>query len=267
MKAYNPFVLPFTITPEQQKFIIQSAIDANMLIDYEIEVPGRENLVRKEANKKMIWEPHRFITQETKQSAIFGSKPTIDGDVLYDHCLNRFNRDIKWTWRNTPASQLIQQILSPLEGIVEFTRIFTLVRKPGESAPTHTDVAYGHSYKEGYVTYPEFTGNLQDHHDNNYAAIRIPLTEMAGNNGLPYLYMNEKPYYYNAGTNLYVIDEVRHAHGADPVDFHRGVVFVDGFVDFDKLEALKSGELQLVSERPINDWDGNMSSNFDIVFN
>ena len=209
----------------------------------------------------MVWEPYRVISNDTLKYGLLSN-----GEVV-DHCINRFNTKLTWEWKNTPSAQLVKQLLSPLEDVIKFTRVFALIRKPGEAAPTHTDIAYKHSYDIGYATKANLTGNSIEHHTNNYAAIRIPLTELSGNNGMPYLYMNNKPYYYDAGNNFFVLDEVRNAHGADPVDFHRGVIFVDGFVDFEKLEELKIGDLKLTSERSTHDWTGDMSTNFDIVFN
>jgi len=259
MDQYTPFLLPITISYEQQLEIIESAKNHEPK-KFTIQLENGDELVRDRANDKVITEPHRFITEDTQHLAV----PLISAHK--DHCINRFNKNIKWEWRRKKTSQMIKNLLEPLSGIIQFTRVFTLVRRPGEPAITHADVAYDHSYSTGWTSKPELHGNNPEHHHNNYAAIRIPLSEKDGDNGLPYLYIDDQPYYYNAGKNLFVIDEIRNPHGADPIDFYRGVVFVDGFVDFEKLQALKSGEIAM-TPREIHDWDGDMSRNFDIVFN
>jgi hypothetical protein len=258
MNSYNPFTLPFTITFEEQLQLINSAKNIDP-VNFKIEMEDGSTLSRNKANTKVITESYRKITNDSTE---YGLPATAKHK---DFCLNRFNTNIKWEWKNNESARLVKKLLAPLEDVIQLTRVFALIRKPGEPALTHTDVAYNHSYPYGWESKPHLHGDSVEHHKNNYAAIRIPLTEQDGNNGLPYLYLNDQPYYYDAGKNFFVLDEIRNPHGADPVDFYRGVVFVDGFVNFEKLEKLKSDEL-VMTERAVHDWDGDMSKNFDIVF-
>jgi hypothetical protein len=221
---YDPFLLPFSITFEQQQQLVESAKAGNHYITGQpVSYYNGEEFVDTPLTKRktLLIESHRSHTPNGKSE--------------YD---NRLNLEVNWQWRDTPAAQLVKQLLEPLSDVIQPTRVITILVSPGSFLPCHVDSATDHTYKHVKNYLPE--GDRTEHHSNQYAAIKIPVTERDGDNGLPYIEVRNKMCYYDVGKSYFVIDEMHHPHGADPVDFYRGVLFIDGIVDFDKLRTLKS---------------------------
>ncbi len=163
--------------------------------------------------------------------------------------LLRLNPQFDWYWVEHPLVETIKSIIKPLEPAIErLNRITTIVQIPGREVPAHRDLIVGDSYKEmrsenetffgekelqykgdpWFAALVNFTTDKELHKKQDYYGLRIPLSDREGDNGRPFI--QEKTglkHYYNVGNKLFLLDEASAAHGADAVDFYRGVVIVD----------------------------------------
>jgi len=123
---------------------------------------------------------------------------------------------------------------------VKFNRVLILVQKPGSAIPLHTDKVVKNNYgKEHFAPGPASELHMADnnvHWDyNRYLTLKWPLTDTPGNNGTPTISIDGNEFHYNSGNNLFAINEVDIMHGAGAVSHRRGVIFLDGQLDYKAL--------------------------------
>lgn len=162
----------------------------------------------------------------------------------------RLDDTLQWRWLDDDAGRRIDAILAPLAACFQvITRVNINLQVPGQLLPAHRDLVAGLEYdglesplhwKPGphrvrYVGEPwlEHVRPLanRDHRATGYYAVKIPLSERAGDPGLPFIIHNREKYYYTTDDRVFFLNEYEMYHGADPVDFWRGVVFVAGVLD------------------------------------
>jgi hypothetical protein len=171
--------------------------------------------------------------------------------------LARGMSELNWVWGDNAGVDNVRSLLSKLNGfLVNITRIAIIIQKPGYEVPTHRDLIVGSNYSNLKDSYSTFLGSQEliyfgedwfhklleipkntYHSDQNYFGLRIPISEKPGENGRPYV-INEdgKKEYYDFGNNLFLLNEAHYGHGADPVDFYRGVIIVDGKLNLEHLD-------------------------------
>jgi hypothetical protein len=180
---------------------------------------------------------------------------------------SRLNTSVNWGWVDNSASVKIKQILEPIVFYFSrLTRISLVVQIPGQNLPAHRDLVVGSEYAKmcseeltlsgakqlkfkGPKWYQQLNmTNLRDlHRDQLYLTLKVPISEDIGSCGRPFVIFNGKKIYYSSDNQFFFINEVDLKHGADAVDFYRGVVFVDGFIDMRKFHKLPKNPIRIIS--------------------
>lgn len=155
---------------------------------------------------------------------------------------SRLDPDLTWEWIDTPITPIVKKYVDQIQHLYKrFHRVLILVQKPGSKIPLHTDKVVKNVYNNiefapGPATDLTISNNNLHWEENRYLTLKWPLTELANNNGDPVVEIDNVLYSYNAGSNLFAINEVDIMHGANAVDHRRGVIFLDGILDYEKLK-------------------------------
>ena len=172
------------------------------------------------------------------------------------HC--RLDDTLQWRWLDEEAGRRVAAILTPLAACFQvITRVNINLQVPGQTLPAHRDLVAGNVY-DGLESeahwWPgphrvRYTGEPwlekvrplanRDHRAAGYYAVKIPLSERPGDPGLPYIKDSRGKHYYATDDRVFFLNEYEMYHGADPVDFWRGVVFVAGVLDPAGVQALE----------------------------
>lgn len=170
--------------------------------------------------------------------------------------------EIRWEWIDNEATAMVRELVKPVERLfTKLTRVKIFLQVPGLRTPMHKDLVAGNFYKvKGPYTYLRghtFVKHLGDealnkldpapdtamHRKQGYFALKIPLTEIAGDYGKQVI-ITKKPYFYFHGGNYYFLNEACW-HGAEASPFYRGVIFVDGLMDMEAVRAIDPLHLSL----------------------
>lgn len=169
----------------------------------------------------------------------------------------RLKEDVEWQWLNNKLASLVQQALSPAQKLfLRVTRVTVLLQIPGQAIPAHRDLIPGNTYEQMQSNDFTFLGDktlpylgeswLQDlalsfstnsHEKNHFLNFKFPLS-MQESNGDAYIIWNNKKLIYDPQGHGFLLNEAYMEHGADIVDFYRGVIFVDGFIDTNYLSQM-----------------------------
>jgi hypothetical protein len=169
----------------------------------------------------------------------------------------RLDDTLQWKWLDEEAGQRIAAILAPIASCFQLiTRVSINLQIPGENLPMHRDLVAGNEYDglesathwrpgphrlrymgDAWLEHVRPLAN-REHRANGYYAVRIPLSERADDPGLPYIVHDDIKYHYSTNGRVLFLNEYDVYHGADPVEFWRGVVFVAGILDPARLQAL-----------------------------
>jgi len=154
----------------------------------------------------------------------------------------RLDSTVEWEWLDTPVTPTVKKLIDQISHLyISVHRIFLLAQKINRTIPLHTDKVSKTKYKEGLYQ-PNFSDRLDIkstnyHWDyNRYMALKWPITEIKGNNGTPTIQIDGKKYIYDVKNNLFAINEVEILHGADRVSHRRGVLFIDGLINWDAIK-------------------------------
>jgi hypothetical protein len=244
----NPilFTLPYAISAEDQQAIIDYAYThANSW-----------------SGQVQVWDDDR---DQYDQTDYFGrvqitrlTQDSIDR-IAHDGNLNsnwinwaaRLDPTLDWEWIDTPITPVLKKYVDQIRHLyVRFNRVLILVQKPGSAIPMHTDKVVKNRYvDEKFAPGPAEDLFLKENNlhweSNRYLTLKWPLTEIPGDNGAPKININGHEYRYDVGNELFAINEVDITHGADAVAHRRGVIFLDGLLDYEALkkETWKSVKL------------------------
>ncbi len=175
-----------------------------------------------------IWRAFRFRELDRTQVEPGYFSQFKRGDADY---WSRHRVDLPWVWRETPVTEILMGYAKALEPYMKaLTRVQAVVLKPGKELFAHRDLVAGSKYRnEIYSPYENIRFEPHDFHKNNrYRCLKMPLTELEGDNGRPFIKIGETEVGYDVGRNLFLIDEVRVQHGARSSAHHRGAIFFDG---------------------------------------
>lgn len=161
--------------------------------------------------------------------------------------------------RCNKSSMIIQELLSQIP-LYKVTRVLVLLQEPNIKLGEHRDLVPGHLYDnmedKTSVLYGDKTlryegtyhkafqslgleiKDTEVHAAQSYMSLKIPLSVMPGNPGLPFILNDGVKTHFNTHDKLYLLNEYECEHGADAVDFWRGVIFVDGFFNLDVLNQM-----------------------------
>jgi len=144
--------------------------------------------------------------------------------------LYRMHPHIQWEWIENPVTEIIQKIMDPIDHLFQkLTRLILLVQTLDGSISSHTDTPGGlNSNTDAYMI------SLQKDMNHNMA-LKWPITATSGNNGLPFLEIDGKKYGYDVENNLFAINEHDIMHGANKSGIRRGVLFLDGILNYENL--------------------------------
>jgi hypothetical protein len=172
--------------------------------------------------------------------------------------LVRAHLDYEWRWSNCSQSDKIAHLLNEQLGdlLLRITRVAIIVQVPGLEVPAHRDLIVGGNYQrmrsnistylgeeelryfgdEWYKNKHDIEENLY-HEEQGFFGLRLPLSENINDNGRPFIQdYNGNKTYYGCGHHAFLLNEADVLHGADPVDFYRGVIIVDGKIDINNIE-------------------------------
>lgn len=164
----------------------------------------------------------------------------VDGYSDTEAYNNRLNVDFPWSYQDTPITGLVQELLTPVSNFFTPTRIKIFVQKPHEALIEHCDkLEYRNNllFRNFLKTDQFHDFFVEPHHEKQAClALKIPLSEKAGDNGKSYIRHQGSKYYIRPGNHYYLFNESRLRHGADPCAHFRGVMFIDGRIDLVELE-------------------------------
>lgn len=151
--------------------------------------------------------------------------------------LFRMDPTKEWRWKDDELSQSVKTLVEPfIHHYSRLTRVELLIQKPGESVYCHKDRITGQVY-DNCAAIGEYAADWHAHgkqcnadplihQQQHYLGGRLSL----GKEGRSYILdMDDKPKksYYIINNEFFFLNEDV-LHGADSVDFWRGVVFFDG---------------------------------------
>jgi hypothetical protein len=154
----------------------------------------------------------------------------------------RLDSTVQWEWLDTPVTPIVKKLVDRIDHLyINLHRVLLLVQKPRRMIPLHVDKVIKTKYQEDLYQ-PFSSKNLSiestNHHweYNRYMALKWPLTEIEGDNGKPVIEIDGKKYIYDVKNSLFAINEIEMLHGADEVPHCRGVIFIDGLINWDALK-------------------------------
>lgn len=235
----NPilFKLPYTVPYQDQKAILEYAYENANSWSGQVQVWDND----RDTYDQTDYFGRVQITRLTDQSI----KKLSTQSGYNSNWLNwagRMHPDLEWEWIDTPITSLVKSLVDQISHLyLKFNRVLILVQKPGSEIPFHTDKAVRNSYSEekfipGPTANLNFTDNDIHWNYNRYLALKFPLTEIPGNNGKPKIKIDNNEFNYDVENNLFAINEVNIMHGADAVEHRRGVIFLDGILDYEALQ-------------------------------
>jgi len=166
----------------------------------------------------------------------------------------RLESELEWEWIDTPITETIKKYVDQISHLYKkFNRVLILVQKQEREIPLHTDKVSKNQYSDGYFS-PGPISDLYlkeaDQHwsSNKYLTLKFPLTEIQLNNGNPIIEIDGIIYRYDVQNHLFAINEVDIKHGARKCPHRRGVLFLDGLLDYEMLKKESWLDVKLQNE-------------------
>lgn len=150
---------------------------------------------------------------------------------------------VEWEWRDTPITEDVRREVAKIEHLFHrITRVIILLVNPGVTLKMHRDPVPANDYGSGpYFMAPEVQDKTPNryHYANRFLSIKTVISTRPGTNGFPVLRLGDQEYSYDTGNSWFALNEIEMIHGARPVDFARGVLWVDGYINLDEYDALE----------------------------
>lgn len=227
------FGLPYIIRYEDQRAIIEYAYQHASSWSGQVQVWDNDNATYDQTD----YFGRVQITKLTDESY---HRVSNSSGLTYDwmNWACRLDSDLEWEWIDTPITPILKKYIDQIKHLyIKFNRVLILVQKTGSAIPLHNDKVVKNSYhNEKFVPGPavDLPLAVSNHHwqYNKYLTLKFPITELPGNNGKPIVSIDGEIKHYDAGANLFAINEVDIMHGAQAVNHRRGVIFLDGLLDY-----------------------------------
>lgn len=181
--------------------------------------------------------------------------------------VNRFNEFLNREWTDLEITQeFYDKIFLKIKHLFKFvSRIIILRLEPGYPIPFHKETSYLGNYTDldsrlsRYISNkalitPETEPLLNDrfsyrvdreHHKTQRGyGLRLPLTTVQGDNGNTLLKIGEDIVKYDTKDMLFALNEVDIFHGAAKTEFQRGVIYIDGILDMNAVDAESKAFIQ-----------------------
>lgn len=229
------FTLPYEIAPDDQRRIL----------DYAYAHAGSwSGQVQVWNNQLNQHEPTDYFGRVQITRLTESSRQCLGADYHSDwsNWAGRLDPSLEWEWIDTPITDLVRSYVEQIQHLYQrFHRVLILVQKVGSNIPLHTDkvvknVYQDHVFQPGPAAELPISENNMHWQQNRYLAIKWPLTELVNNNGEPLIEIAGTVYRYDVGRRCFAINEVDVRHGANAVSHRRGVIFLDGILDYERLQ-------------------------------
>lgn len=172
----------------------------------------------------------------------------------------RLREEFEWYWTDHPSSAIVQRLIAPLSKCIQkVTRVVVTLQIPGVGIKAHRDLACGNAYLQmsephstrigsknltykGDSWFPSVDKILlsRQHEKQGYLSLKIPITERLNLCGKPFIVHGGKKNYYSSERSLFFLNEVEALHGADAVDYYRGLILINGLFDYDAILKLQT---------------------------
>lgn len=212
--------LPYTISAEDQQALIDyTYANAN----WDRRAPSLFNIVETD--------PLCFGRVQMRRPSADSVHLIPDYNELTEHQLAyryRLHPGVNWEWISNPVTPIVQRLMAPIEHLYQkISRIILLVQATTAGIAPHID-SFGNPYLDKEII------AIQKNVNHNMV-LKWPLTEIPGDNGRPFLYINETHYGYDVQNNLFAVNEIDIMHGAFQSGVRRGVIFLDGILNYENL--------------------------------
>lgn len=193
----------------------------------------------------------KYDVRSLDRDSIVGSYATekAPGDFFY-----RLDPRAAWYWEDNGVALLVKPMIAEVGHLfTKVTRIKVFIQKPDMEIASHRDLMPGNNYRSIGGKYKPTVGvfngtfvghpNLHvepntRHRDQKYLNLKIPLSADPGNPGKPFIIDKDGQKEYLVSDDcFYFLNEYEIFHGCDAVNFYRGVIFVDGMLNMEALEA------------------------------
>lgn len=177
----------------------------------------------------------RFNLRRPTTASLALNNIDTSGPDTYINRMNRFSPNLEWEWIDTPITDLVKAVINPvIDCYSHLTRMVVLIQNINSPFPYHRDEDKIDAYVMDNGTKRYIQKDI-----NRNMGLRVPLTEKENDNGLPVIFIDGEKYFYQVSRNLFALNETETVHGADPVNHYRGVIFLDGTLDYDKFSRLE----------------------------
>jgi hypothetical protein len=164
----------------------------------------------------------------------------------------RLDPQTEWYWEDNEVVPVVRPLIESVEHLyTKLTRVRVFIQLPFSNIITHRDLVSGNDYKfianayspepgtycGTFLGHPELTVEPNTRHrDQKYLNLKIPLTTKVGDSGKAFIIGEGSKQYLVANDRFYFLNEYEIFHGCDPVEYHRGIIFVDGILNMEALE-------------------------------
>lgn len=192
----------------------------------------------------------RIQVRKLSQQSIDTISHTQGLNVNWLNWAARLDPKSEWEWVDTPITTIVKKYTDQISHLYKkFNRVLILVQNIGEEIPLHTDKVSKNSYNNEIFS----PGPVRDlhlsvndfHQKNRYLALKWSISEKENDKGMPIIRHKENTYQYDPKDNLFAINEVDMEHGAKKVFHKRGVIFLDGVLNYDNILKEKWIDLEL----------------------
>jgi len=205
-----------------------------------------------------------------------------DTDPFF-HANYRLTPEVEWRWifEDEGMIEIGNRLIKDVSSFfTKITRIKINVLHKGGEVGVHRDFCSGQKYPSltrwGEEALNDYTPDIYDrelkgpflwndnlsndcrfadeiyplaregHSDQNYYSLKIPISENPKSQGKPFYYTPEKEkIIFNSNFNSYFLNDFC-LHGADSVDFYRGLFWIDGFINEKGLAKIEASKIPVI---------------------
>lgn len=228
------FKLPFKISTDDQKKVVDFVRSEGKKAGFHLAEGGYV--------EPWYFYSLRTITNKPEIRAKYQDKVSVT-DFSF-----RYDEDCQWDWVQCPITELVKSYVDKLLPFYQnrkVTRVQVALQRPQMDLPLHRDRVMGEVYADtGTDPYNPFAGRIEAKINNSQKmnrglTVKIPITEISYDNGLPILEIDNIKNVYDVKDSIFAINEIDIRHGSMPVSHYRGVISIDGLLDFSELSKLE----------------------------
>ena len=227
----HAFRLPYKIHPWHQQMIIEEALATGY---------------KSEAQPYWVKHDIRSLHPDSVAGTYQGDKAP--GDFFY-----RLDPRAEWVWEDNEAAETLRPYIEDIGHLfTKMTRIKAFIQIADMEIAAHRDLVPGNEYRNFQSPRNPQLGTMSGifeghkrlrwqpntrHADQKYLNLKVPLTTHPSEGGKPYIWDNDGKKYLRSEDHLYFLNEYEMFHGCDAVPYYRGVIFIDGILNMEAVEA------------------------------